>query len=500
MIETGNPVSFNAIILAAAASVALAAVGATGASASVARAPQAVTTQAVTPQTVTVTGAGTSLPTASPGTQLWLKLYANRGNGGALSVAVSPNGSTVFVTGYTTTASGTDDDTTVAYNSVTGAQRWAKSYGGPGGTDRALSVAVSPNGKEVFVTGYSFGASSGVDYLTIGYNAATGAQLWVRRYDDGLGVDASSEAAEVAVSPNGSTVFVTGTSASFTKGNDYATIAYNATTGAQRWVARYNGVEGANYAHALAVSPNGKTVVVTGASLGTNNSYDYATVAYNAVTGAQRWAKRYNGARRGGVSRGANSVAVSGSTVFVTGSSIGTNGIYDYATVAYNAVTGAQRWAKRYVGPSSGDGQAYSVAVSPSGGTVFVTGYTDTSSTTAGYDYTTIAYNAATGAQRWLARYNGTANFLDEAFQVAVAPGGGTVYVTGESAGGLFGGWGWATVAYNAATGARRWVKRYDGAGGARAFSVAVSRTTGTVFAAGYSGGSVDYATIAYKG
>jgi len=488
-------VSLNAIVFAATTSVALAAVGVTGASASGARAPHVVT-----PQTVTATRAGASPATVSPGSQLWMKLYANRGNGGALSVAVSPNGSTVFVTGYTTTASGAEDDTTVAYNSATGAQRWAKSYGGPGGTDRGLSVAVSPNGKEVFVTGYSFGASSGVDYLTLGYNAATGAQLWVKRYDDGLGADGSSEAAEVAVSPNGSTVFVTGTSLSTTKGNDYATIAYNAATGAQRWVARYNGVSGANYVRAVAVSPNGKSVFVTGASGGTNDSYDYATVAYNAVTGAQQWAKRYNGAYRGGLSRGANSVAVSESTVFVTGSSISTNDGYEYATVAYNAVTGAQRWAKRYNSPGSGDGQAYSVAVSPSGATVFVTGYTDTSSTTAGYDYTTIAYKAATGAQLWLARYNGSANFTDEAFQVAVAPGGGTVYVTGESAGGSFDGWGWATVAYNAATGTRRWVKRYDGDGGARAFSVAVSRTTGTVFVTGYTGESGDYATIAYKG
>ena len=487
--------SLNAIVFAATAGVALAAAGVTGASAPGARSPQAMT-----PHTVTATRTGASPTAVTPGTQLWMKLYANRGNGGALSTAVSQNGSTVFVTGYTTTAKGAQDATTVAYNSATGAQRWAKSYGGPGGTDRGLSVAVSPNGKTVFVTGYSFGAVSGVDYATIAYNAATGAQLWVKRYDDGLGNQAQSEAAQVAVSPNGSTVFVTGTSLSTTKGNDYATIAYNAVTGAQRWAARYNGVEGGNYGHALAVSPNGKTVFVTGASIGTNNSYDYATVAYNAVTGAQRWAKRYNGARSGGVSRGANSVAVSGSTVFVTGSSIGTNGAYDYATVAYNAGTGAQRWAKRYNNPGSGDGQAYSVALSPSGGTVFVTGYTDTSSTSAGYDYTTIAYKAATGAQLWLARYNGTANFTDEAYQVAVAPGGGTVYVTGESAGGMFDGWGWATVAYNAATGRRLWVKRYDGAGGSKAYSVAVSRTTGTVFVTGYSGESGDYATIAYKG
>src|SRR6202021_4123013 len=98
------------------------------------------------------------------------------------SAAVSSNGSTVFVTGYPTTASGAADDTPVAYNSVTGAQRWAKSYGGPGVDDRAVSVAVSPNGKAVFVTGFSSRAASGVDYDTIAYNATTGARLWVKRY------------------------------------------------------------------------------------------------------------------------------------------------------------------------------------------------------------------------------------------------------------------------------------------------------------------------------
>jgi DNA-binding beta-propeller fold protein YncE len=197
-------------------------------------------------------------------------------------------------------------------------------------------------------------------------------------------------------------------------------------------------------------------------------------------------------------------VAVSGNTVFVTGSSYGgSTANYDYATVAYNAVTGAQLWVKRYDGPGSGDDQAYSVAVSPAGGTVFVTGYTDTTSTSAGYDYTTIAYNAATGAQLWLASYNGPAKSTSEAYSVAVSPSGGTVYVTGSSWGCVCGGVDYATVAYNAATGAQLWVERYDGitGGGNSGRSVAVSPTTGTVFVTGPSlDVGFDYATIAYKG
>ncbi len=276
--------------------------------------------------------------------------------------------------------------------------------------------------------------------------------------------------------------------------------------GAQLWVNRYNGSNSNDDALAVAVSPGGGTVFVTGASAGTTSGEDYATVGYDAATGAQLWVKRYHGAPLG--DRGANSVAVSpsGGTVVVTGSSYGgsTSG-YDYATVAYDAATGAQLWAERYNGPGSADDQAYSVAVSPGGGTVVVTGYSDASSTSAGFDYATVAYDAATGARLWVKRYNGPGKSTDEAFAVALSPSGSTVYVTGYSDGCICGGEDYATVGYDAATGTQLWVKRYHGNGpsGSVAQAVAVSPTTGTVFVTGYSSGSFtanDYATIAYNG
>ena len=478
---------------AAAAGVALTTVGVTGASASAtasrgARAP----------------AAGASSAAASPGAQLWVKRYNGTGNStdDATSVAVSPGGGTVFVTGSSPgTSTSFEDYATVGYNAATGAQLWVSRYNGPDNSeDEASSVAVSPDGKTVFVTGYSYGTTAGeVDYATVAYSAATGAQLWVERY---ISPSLQGFATSVAVSPGGSTVFVTGYSGNQTTGGyDYATVAYNTATGAQLWVKRYNGPAGDDFAHSMTVS--GNTVFVTGSSIGTGDGYDYATVAYNATTGAQLWAKRYNGAANG--SRGANSVAASpdGKTVFVTGSSYaGSTTDYDYATIAYSAATGAQLWVKRYTGPGSGDDQAYSVAVSPDGTTVFVTGYS--SGTTAGQvDYATVGYNAATGAQLWVKRYAGPAKggIGTQAYSVAVSPDGSTVYVTGESGNDST----YGTVAYTAATGAQLWVKHYTGNGpsGSAAQAVAVSPTTGTVFVTGYSSGSGsgnDYATIAYQG
>jgi WD40 repeat protein len=214
-------------------------------------------------------------------------------------------------------------------------------------------------------------------------------------------------------------VFVTGASRGATT-TGYLTVAYRAATGARLWVQRYNGPgNGSDEAYSIAVSPGESRVFVTGASRGTRSGPDYATVAYSAVTGARLWVQRYNGPGNG--SDEAYSIAVSpgGSRVFVTGGSRGTRSGPDYATVAYSAATGARLWVTRYNGPATYDDAARAVAVSPRGSTVYVTGGSNPGSAT-------LAYSAATGAQLWLARHS---DMLLAA--VAVSPGGSRVYVTG---------------------------------------------------------------------
>jgi hypothetical protein len=108
---------------------------------------------------------------------------------------------------------------------------------------------------------------------TLGLQAAramAGARLWVARYDGSeLSVD---HASALGVSPDGSRVFVTGYKYKFT-GDDYRTVAHDASTGAELWAKRYNGAaDDMDQATALGVSPDGSTVFVTGWSRGTTTS------------------------------------------------------------------------------------------------------------------------------------------------------------------------------------------------------------------------------------
>ncbi len=243
----------------------------------------------------------------------------------------------------------------------------------------ATALAVGPGGLRVYVTGSSQATPTG--YATVAYSAATGARLWTARYRDGT-------AAALAVSPDGATVYVTG-SRQGPASADFATVAYNAATGARLWVARYNGpANGNDYASAVAVSPGGNRVYVTGSSDG-STSTDYATVAYRAATGARLWAARYNGAGKYGYDS-PNAIAVSrgGTRVFVTGRSQAAKSS-DYATVAYSAATGARLWAARYQGPGNSHDFAYTVAVSPAGTRVYVTGSSYGAKSS---DYVTVAY------------------------------------------------------------------------------------------------------------
>ena len=207
---------------------------------------------------------------------------------------------------------------------------------------------------------------------------------------------------------------------------------YRTSNGATLWARRYNGhTDDSDVGAAVAVTRDGKTLVVTGGSRGTGNKFDWVTYAYRASDGAGLWGRRYNGT---GNSDDISSVIVAspdGKTVFVAGFSFGTGGNSDYVTNAYRVADGASVWGRRYNDPSNGADLPTAIAVSPDGSRVVTTGY----STGPGgnSDYVTFVYRASNGTDLWGRRYNGTGDGNDTPLGVAVSRDGTKVFVTGYS-------------------------------------------------------------------
>src|SRR5437870_10995167 len=153
-------------------------------------------------------------------------------------------------------------------------------------------MAVSLDVARAFVTGTSQAPTAENDYATVAFDTATGTQLWAATYDGtGHGFDAGEA---VVVSPDNGTVYVTGASDggspsgpgfapdSYVNNMDCATIAYDAATGAQKWVTRFDAAGGNDFATAMTLSSDGNLLYITGGST-TDHYLDYLTMAYQVA-------------------------------------------------------------------------------------------------------------------------------------------------------------------------------------------------------------------------
>jgi hypothetical protein len=383
--------------------------------------------------------------------------------------------------------------------------QWVSRYDGAGGYDRGIGAVMSPDGTRIYVVGASTGATTGLDIVTIGYDAVSGQQQWISRYNGPANSNDTpfvfGTGKQIAISPDGTKVFVTGSTAAANGINSYVTIAYRTADGTQLWATTYSTPQGST-ATSIMISRDGTRVYVTGYSavmLTPSNApdYDFATVAYDSASGSELWVARYQGPGAFwdipyamGVATVTQPDGGRREQVFVTGRSDGT--LEDFATIAYDGLTGSQLWVARYDGPGHGDDSAYGLAVSPNGSQVFVTGPSTGSG--GNDDYATVAYDSVTGAQQWVQRYdNGD---LDESIGIAVSPTSDKVAVTGFSLNPI-GGIGFtpvrdaATILYDAGTGNKLWVARHSETDGAATTVVTFSHDGRRLYVAGLENGNV---------
>ena len=382
-------------------------------------------------------------------------------NAAGAAVAVSPDGSTVYTAGTAPAASSPDDGygLIVAWNAATGAQDWKATLDpGTAWDDGYTSVAVSPDGDDVFVTGYSgkVGATPAVSQVIVAYNATTGAKLWQ------VTGPADTGESPLAVSPDGATLYVTSAAAG-------QTTAYATAGGAQLWQDPVGG-------NALALSADGSTLAVTGSAASGRGQ----TEALTASTGATIWQATYP------AQASFTTIALSptASSVFVAGT-----GPQKFITAAYDATTGHQDWAQTAFNDSAAS-TVPGLAVANGGATlVEVRSSAEMSGGVLVSHWKTLGLAPATGASAWTASFTDPAGAQEggtAAAALAVSPDGATAYVTGTAAaasGSDF----WVTNAYTTASGAKLWQGNYNGRIHNDAAGIAVSPDGSSLFVTGSS-------------
>jgi len=415
-----------------------------------------------------------------------------------------------------------------------GKLRWKRTLSGPGGnSDAAYDVKFDGQGN-VIVAGCLDNTNEAAD-LAVAKYSQDGTLSWQRTY---RGIQGGEDGARKVQTDADGNVYVLGYSEGDSTGLDFVTIKYDAT-GNQRWVRRYDGpAHGTDVPVGLTVDRAGN-VIVTGASQGIGTEADFATVKYSP-TGQELWARRYNGLADSADQPGGITVDTAGN-VYVSGKSRESGNWHPATTIKYDpggtVVWTTQcedpepRWsdfdiAGIGIGPDGGVylggfGIYYIAAkLSPAGetlwvrsaqsdfnplatsatvdalGRVIVTGYGGPGYL---YDYVTVAFGP-TGSELWRRSYDRGTGDDDAAFGIAAGPDG-RIFVTGVSEAPLTV-WDAVTVGYDS-SGRQVWVGAFASPGAGLDWCYAVvADSANRVAVAGYAQNgtaSWDFLTILYS-
>lgn len=350
---------------------------------------------------------------------VWRHTYSGSGGGVfgvATAVAVDPAGNVYAAGSVTESASSRAQNELVVKLGPDGTEQWARRTGNAGGLDFAVRIALGPAG-EVYVGANSFGAGTGMDWLTQQYGP-DGTLRWSRRFS-GPGADAD-QLIDLAVTPGG-TLAVTGMATLTGDGvtNDIVTLEYD-PQGGTVWQRQFSDTAISDDMPAdLAVSATG-TVVVTGIS-NLNASPE------NTVTGPVTL--RYDAAgtplpviRSGGAAvhlDQAGSLYLAGSLNQAPGNS----------TVSRFGPAGDPVWSTP-LPLAAGDLFTIAGIVVDAAGTVTLAGTVD-NQPTVNRDYLTIRYSPA-GQELWRQRFDGRGQTREDTV-AGIALVGTAVLVAGTS-------------------------------------------------------------------
>ena len=389
----------------------------------------------------------------------------------------------VIMVGNTLVAPGNPDVLITKYDRA-GTLLWQQTFAGTAGVqDYGVAVAADGSGN-CFVAAAVTNTSSSLDIAVLKYNAA-GTLVWSAFWNGPANLmDAPSC---VAIDPSGN-IYAAGSTLNTLTNPDYAILKLNAS-GAIQWSATYDYAGFADVATGIEFDLLNDPVI-TGGSATAINAWDYATVRYNKVSGAQSGVNRVN-IPGVGLDNALAFTRDNAGSLFITGYRE-VAGNKDIQTVKLNSSFGLA-WVQNYTGQGLEDmGKAVG---GDNLGNVFVTGHTR--KTNGGSDFITIKYDAA-GSMIWEKRYQARDDpWTAEANKLAVTTDGGVIVV-----GTIYDGTSknFMTVKYSA-DGTLEWEREYDGLNGDDKGLGLLVGSDGKVYVNGLSGSgaSATYTTVKYS-
>jgi hypothetical protein len=393
----------------------------------------------------------------------------------AYSIAMDSNGD-LYAAGFSG-RDGTAWDFTILSLSPAGTERWVYRFDASGeGYDNAFSIAAGSDGN-LYAAGWSSGVGTFHDFTVLSLTDS-GAERWVYQYNGpGNGEDGANS---TAMGSDGN-LYAAGWSSGIGTLGDFTAVSLT-DSGVERWVYRCisPGDSVNNFAEAILMGLDGN-LYIAGNSVGSEPTSDFTVVSLT-TSGVERWVYRYNGP--GNTWDFANSIVMgSDGNLYAAGKS-GGSGTWGDFTVVSLTDSGVERWVYRYNGPGDDEDEAKSIVMG-SDGNLYAAGWSTGIGTS--FDFTVIGLTDS-GVERWVYRYNGSADYEDAAHWIALGSDS-NLYAAGRSSG--IGTSSDFTVVSLTNSGVERWVYRYNGPGngGDRARSIVVG-SDGSLYAAGGSVGS----------
>lgn len=381
--------------------------------------------------------------------------------------AIEASDGTYFCPILNTTVAGTDT-VLLAYDTSSGAIRWSSVRGAKGSQAEfeVAAAALVPRVNLVVVVGLAAEPCGAPQALAIGFDATTGSQRWMYQLDDQVAT--ASTAVAVAPSPDGRRVYVAGGYNPRQKPEvaESFVAALNPANGSQIW-RHDDGTSAWSLSAALTVAPNGD--VVLGENLHEQDAHGLLLTTGQRIedlaptNGVVRWSST---SPTGNLSA-LEDVATSGNAIYSVRCDIDNRrSDFQVVTERVSQASGEQTWSRSFGGNqgTACTGSGGTLAVSPTNGSLYVSGVDNTGMFLLAYDLGTGAVRFESGVDQSI---GGTfAEAPAQGALVALSPDGSQAYLLSQNFSGgtcdeCAGGMPLTLAAFNAATGAHSWVARY---------------------------------------